>query len=441
MAYNAATSNSNINTSLGVLKEFYSGSKLWDEIWENNPALTLLNKEMDTAGSYFDFDVKYAGSQGYAVNFANALANQTPELYGNFHVPVSQMIGTATIQNNLLRAAKSKGPGAFEGILEGALRSGVKNVTNEFARQMFGGGTNTLGQISSASASSGSMTIVLTSSLAYQFFEVGMTLDVTTSDGSAPVQTTPPTNDTAVVTAVDAAAGNLVINTGSFTTFTAGSYLIRDGNYVSTGFSGNISMQQGATVTPVTVAGLGLWCPSAAARAAGVLSTPFCNVTRSADGTRLGGISVNATGMSIQNGLIQASRSLNMFGHPGPYVAWINPNSLAVLQESLQGQRLYDSKLDGDGPVSFDAIEILGMGRIKVCMDRNVPAFTAFVARPDAYRMVSMGDPFALLENEAGGGGYIWSLQDQDAFQIRFGGYPQLIVDDPTGICQVTFSQ
>lgn len=446
-----AAVNSSINTSLGVMKEYYSGAKLWDEIWENNPALSMLDKEDDTCGEYYDFTVKYAGSQGYAINFANALANQTPALYAQFHVPVSQMIGVSTIQNSALRAAMAKGPGAFESLLEGEVRSGIKDVTNQFAKFMFAGGTSTDGVIASTTTTTSGgntiITVTLTSSLSYQFFEPGETVNGTASDGSAPLQTVSGVNDTATVSQIDGAAGILVLTcaTAQAATFdTAGNCLIRDGNYIAPSiFGGNISSQSGqAAFTPTTVAGLGLWCPSAASRAAGVLNTSFCNVTRSADGTRLGGISVNATGLSVQNGLIQASRALTIFGHPGPYVAWMNPNTFASLAESLQAQRLYMGEtLDGDGPISFDAIGVLGgIGKIKVAVDRNVPAFTTFISRPDAFRMVSMGNPFEMLEYPGMPGGYVWPLQDQDAVQIRFGGYPQLVVTDPTGIVNMTTS-
>lgn len=441
---------SDINAVLADLHEYWEENSVWSLIWKNNPFYTLMEKDEDFAGEYFVQAVKYVGSQGVGGDFGIALANVTAEKWAAFHVPMSPVYAISVLQNSAILASRNK-RGAFEDLVSSAVESGIQDAANEIARGILSGGTATIGQIVGITqiGATGTYTVQLSSSLSYQFFENGMTLDATVTDGGAPAQANGSTV-TATVIAVDASAGQLTIQPnvqpGSFGTyFIVGAYLIRDGNYFSNGFNGGgggISSAYGSNVYPAAVAGIGAWMPTAAQRAAGILSTAFLNVVRSADGTRLAGVAVNGMNRAMDEALIDAATQTTIYGGSADY-GFLNPVSYAALLRSLQGQKNFvnipaGAKV-GDGTLAYSGIVLHGgPNPITIMSDRNVPPRTAYLIDMKTWKLRSMGKAPNVIRYP-GGTGYVVPY-NQDAIQVRVGGYFNPTCSKPSANAIVSLS-
>ncbi len=442
----SAADTSNLNTVAANYLEWVDQAKVYDMIAANNPTLTIIGKKADVGGAYFDQTVLFGGSGGTSNSYGNALGNQGPIKQATFHVPMSDLFHTGTLDGKAIEAARQK-KGAFVPLVAEALETGMKIAANKLSKQLLGTGTATLGQISAitlnpANYPTGSAQVTLASTLQYQQFEYGAVYDLTVSDGSAPLGSP----DTVKVIGLDAGAALLVFSeptTGSWGSghFIVGNYLIQDGDYNATGFGGAISTQSGITgFQPVPFAGMGAWIPSYAYRQnPGLASAQFLNVPRNLDGTRLAGIGFNGINMAIDKALIGASIQASIYNDEGggPEYCSINPTSMNALVNQLQGQKLYiEDRISAN--IAYENVLVLqggGSKPMKIMQDRNVPARTAYLWSPDDFVLASIGGcPKPLpYGNET-----FLPLQNQNGMQYRVGGYSNLVCKNPRGCVQVT---
>jgi hypothetical protein len=435
-----------LNTAAADFKEYMDQGKVFDLIWSNNPELTLMGKNDEVSGLYYDNTVKYAGSQGVSLGngYQNSLRNQTPERYATFHVPMANLYAIGTLKNNAIKASRNKA-GAFEELVQGAMRSALKNCANEISRAMMGSGTATIGQVAAielnpAGFAAGCAKVRLSSPLSYQFFENGMTVDSTATDGSAP-QGTP---DTVTVAAVDAGAGILVFNPPSSGAWNAGywivgAFLIRDGNYNANAFSEDVSTQNGVgAFTPANFAGMGAWNPSYEFRQnPGLSVAQFFNVNRGKDGTRLAGLGIDGRQMAIDKALIYAAVQTGIYSDGAEYCS-LNPTSYNALLNILQGQKLYED-VEVTAKIAYRFLVIEGGPKpLKVINSRNVPPKVARLWSPGDYELASMGPMIAPLPY---GDMEFLPLQDDDANQFRAGGYGNIVLKNTVGVASVSLNQ
>ena len=425
MALTSATETT-LATALADFKEFMDQDKVLDLIWSNNPVLALMARNPKAAGAYIDTTVKYGGTQGIVLGgsasaYTNAVNNQSPEQYAVFHEPMAFLYDLGTIENSAIRASRNR-EGGFEEIVQGAMRSAIKNCANEVSRAMFSAGTASIGQITALSVNSdGSANVTLASSLSYQNFEYDMTLDVSATDGSAPLGS--PT--TATVVEVDAAAGILVLSAPSTGSWGSGSlvvgvFLIRDGNYNTVTPGNNISTQQGQVAfSPMAFEGIPAFIPSYAYRQAGGLKNQFLNVNRSVDGTRLGGLGLNGSNMQIIDALIYGMEQLSIYSD-GPDVVVVNPNTHNAILQALQTNRLYTDVIV-NAEIAFKAVTIEGGPKpLKVIRDRHVQPKQVHFLNMASWELASMGEAIAQMDFA---GLPFLPLANLDANQVKAGGY------------------
>lgn len=444
----SASDTSNLNTVAANYLEWVDQSKIYDMIWENNPTLTIIAKKADVGGAYVDQTVLFGGSGGTSNRYDAALGNQGPIKQATFHVPMSDLFHIGTLDGKAIEAARQK-KGAFVPLVAEAMETGMKLAANKLSKQLLSSGTATLGQIVAVSVNpagypTGSAQITLASTLQYQQFEYGATYDITLSDGSAPLGAP----DTVQVIGIDAGAALLVFaapTTGAWNAgyFVAGNYIIQDGDYNATGFSGAISTQAGITgFQPVPFAGFGAWVPSYSYRTnPGLASAQFLNVPRNLDGTRLAGIGFNGSSMSIDKALTGASIQASIYNDEGgaPEYCSINPTSMNALLNQLQTQKFITDTISAN--ISYENVLVLqggGSKPMKVMQDRNVPARTAYLWSPDDFYLASIGGcpkplPYGDLT--------FLPLADQNGMQYRVGGYSNLVCKNPRGVVNVTLQQ
>ncbi len=189
--------------------------------------------------------------------------------------------------------------GAFVDEASRTLDNGFRNISNNMAFELFSGGTASRGTISAAGVtySAPNLSFTLANPQTVVQFEVGMTLQASTTDGGAALQNVTGTIDAIQLTSVNRNTGALVgtvVQGAPQSTWVATDFLQVLGD-IGIGGSSTIAGMLG-------LSGLAAWVPSVDPPS----TDNFWGVNRSADPTRLGGLRYNASRQSIAEGLTNA---------------------------------------------------------------------------------------------------------------------------------------
>jgi hypothetical protein len=165
------------------------------------------------------------------------------------------------------------------------------------------------------------------------------------------------------------------------------------------------------------ISGLRAWVPNSAPSA-----TPFFNVDRTADVTRLGGIRYDASAMPIEEGLISAASRAAREGAK-PSHCFMNYVDFANLEKAL-GSKVQYVDLKAKADIGFRGILINGpRGPINVVPDQNCPSGRAFMLQLDVWKLYSLGKCPRILDSD---GLKMLRESSADAVQVRVGYYAQV---------------
>lgn len=255
-------------------------------------------KTSNKLGKYIPVPLEYGNPQGRSHTFANAQNQQTASDVVSYFVYAVQDYQLVTITNLLMEQTKNNA-GAFVDEASRSLDNGFRNLSNNMAFELFYGGTASRGQIGSAGVSYSAPTLSFTLSNPQTVvqFEVGMTMQASTTDGGAALQNVSGTIDAIQITSVNRGTGAItgtVVQGAPQSTWVAGDYLQVLGD-IGIGGSSTIAGMLG-------LSGLASWVPAVDPPS----TDNFWGVNRSADPTRLGGLRYNASSQSISEGLTNA---------------------------------------------------------------------------------------------------------------------------------------
>lgn len=416
----------NSTNQVAALKELYTDDKdyMKDLVYKENPFLALVPKNESPdgfAGKYIPVPLEYGVPQGRSHTFSTAQSNQTATQLASFFVYVIEDYQLVTITNLLMEQTKSNA-GAFVDAAKLQIDGGFRNLTNNIAFELFGSGTATRGQVSSAgmttSNSTNAVSFTLANSNTVVAFEVGMTLVASATDGGAP------SSDTMTVTAVNRISG-LISGTSSTAhssdlsgNWAAAAYITVQGDLPSGGATSTSSYE--------ALSGLAAWIPTTAPAS----NDSFWNVNRSADPTRLAGIRYNATSYTIEEGLTNALALLNREGGK-PDLCIIDFASYAALVNSLGAKVQYVQVKHDEVEVAFEGITFQSAyGRVTILADRSCPPQTAYLLTMSTWKLRSLGKvPHILTYGLEGLEGL--RVGNADALEIRIGYYGNLICSAP----------
>jgi len=149
--------------------------------------------------------------------------------------------------------------GAFVDEASRTMDNGFRNLSNNMAFELFAGGTASRGVVSSAgvSYSAPTLSFVLSNSQQVVQFEVGMTLQASSTDGGAALQNTPGTIDAIQITTVNRGTGaisGVVVQGAPQSSWSAGVYLQVLGD-IGIGGSSTIAGMLG-------LSGMAAWVPA-----------------------------------------------------------------------------------------------------------------------------------------------------------------------------------
>ena len=377
-----------------VLKENYDADVITDLVTQRHPLFSLLPKDTGWTGDVKIVPLQYGNPQSIGSgtgNFSTIQANIGNSTYDRWTVTSSQHYGLIQVNREAFLAS-ADADGAFADALDREVRSVLKELGRDLARQLFGTSNNVLAQVTSGTASP-----ITVGSQAARKFEVGMRImaDDTITGAS-------PRSGTGVVTAVDYTAGTVTYS-GTITSIAADDYIFREGAITS------------ATGTGIT--GLDDWLGS---------SSALFGVTRTAS-SRLQGQTFNATteSLSIQDAFIKAVIDAD---REGGYVDVIITDhaTYATLQQSEQSQKRYPTPDDAISKLGFK--EVMMINGAMVIPDRFCAAGTAYALELDSFKLCSRGDLVHFVEDD---GRILLRNASSDSVDARVASYCQLVCDAP----------
>ncbi len=400
----------NLTSMNAALKELYDGQVVENLVYADNPFLAMVPKKTDFGGKYKPVPIITGVSQGRSATFVNAQGNQTPVSVQSFLLTRFSDYSIATIDNQTMLASATDKMTFLEGaklVIDGAIRS----CTNSLASKLFRSGTGSIGTITSITAG----VIVLGNPNDVVQFETGMTLQANATDGGTPRATL------GYVIAVNRSAGTVTVS-DTAVGGTAGSPVgWAPNDYVLVQGDNNLALS-----------GLIAWLPTTAPG-----STPFYQVDRSVDTTRLGGVRYDGSAQSIEEALIDGSSLLAREGGK-PESCITNFASYSALEKAL-GSKVQYIDLKGPASIAFRGIMINGANTmIKVFPDRNCQANRAYLLQMDTWAFEGLGDAPQILRY--GDGLEMLRVYNADAGEVRVGYYGNLRTNAPGWNCNVTLS-
>lgn len=299
------------------------------------------------------------------------------------------------------------------------------------AFELFFGGTASRGIIGSSPAVTlvgTTLSFTLSNPQTVVQFEVGMSLQSSTTDGGAAL-TSGGAVDVAQVTSVNRGTGAIVATViqGAGTSFAAGNYLQVYGDIGTAGATTIAGM--------LGLSGMQAWVP-----ATDPISTDnFWGVNRSADPTRLGGLRYDASAQTISEGLTSALAFGNREGANFDLII-IDFVSYSTLINELGAKVQYVQLEHDDVEVAFEAIHFhSAYGKIPVLADRSCQSVTAWCVTTDTWKLRTLGKaPHILTYGMEGLEGL--RVGNADALEIRIAYYGNLINSAPGYNMQVTLS-
>ncbi len=368
---------STIETFQFAIKDRYDEvSRVEDLTMADRPLMAMLTKSTDLSGDNTIIPMIFGRPQGVAAIGVGTAQTSATNVEGAKLLLTAGDLGGSVFIGDKVIAASRNNPGAFLKNKTAEIDGLYEQMADDIAVMIYGNSGNSVGVIASGGVSvgtgkDGGDLITLTEATQALNFEVGMSLDTSSNDGSTSGTVAVAAK---VVVAVDRASG--IIDVGDGTSgFTAGHYLFRTGNY-------------GGTSAVFTFHGLGsfLWPDNSPPNIYGMDRTP--------DPIRLAGCRVDAAdiaGLNIEEKLqTLGSYMMGRFKGKGATHAFLNPEDFTRLSIALQSRATVPIK-DTSTRFGFEAITVnLGGKSVKIYSDPWCPVGNFFALRLKDWTLHSM---------------------------------------------------
>ena len=384
-----------------VLKVLYDDQKMQKVTYTDRPFFAMVPKKENFGGRNYPLPLQYGNPQGRSATFATAQANKSSSSFTEFLLTRSKDYGLASIQNEMIDASKNDKE-AFISLLENEVDSTIDSVANAISVDLFGNGSGSRGQLSSAQTLADT-TWVLSDAEDIVKLEVNMKIVLSAAKGGGAVK-----SGAGYIVSVDRDAGTFEVSAtlgGApadvdviVATAAASDYIFVEGDYDN------------------KIKGLDAWIPDTAPGA-----TAFFGVDRSADVTRLAGVRYDASSYTIEEGLQKGiSRMVREGATPDKII--MNHEKLQDLILALGSKVQY---IEHDiGKIGFRSVRIHGPKSIvDVFADKDCPFNRAYALTLKDWCFASLGKAPKLLTQD---GNRILRENSDDACEVRVGYYGQL---------------
>jgi len=360
-----------------MLKQYYDKAMVENLVYADRPFFAMLKKKTDFVGDVQKLPLIYGNPQGASHDFSKALANKTNSKLKAFLISVETEYAVASVTNEVLLAS-SNDRGSFLSALTLEIDGAMQTVARRLSIASFRSGSGSIGRIASTQVA-GNTVLVLANPDDIVSFEVGQALQSDTVDGGGTVSST-----AVYVVAIDRDAGTFSVGatqggaaiTATVSALVADKYIFVDGDY-----DGKLK-------------GLSAWLPSSVAS-----NDSFFNVNRSSDKTRLAGVYIDGSALSVEEALIKAETRLSREG-ASPSHVFMNHTDWNRLKVELGTKIMYvDVKAGSEASFSFKGIMLNGSKGVLICLpDRDCPSGQAFMLQMSTWYLLSRGEPVSVFK-------------------------------------------
>lgn len=422
-----------------VLKFLYKAG-VSNATYNKQALLSKMKVSSDFTGEKKVLAIQYTNPQGFGSSFDRAyLHASSAEQYSRWQLFRVQHYGFARVAGEVMRTAVD--PGALVNVWKNRTQSVVRGMHNSAGRLLYGSGTGKIGAPNAAG--SGTSTITLNVPADVANFERGMYISMYSADsfGASYIDLTTGflvTSFSAEIDRVryvsavsrDIASGTATLTLASDGTYPAtaswpaGAIIVRDGDGI-TYSAGSTSYDTNAKAP----SGIEQWISGNQIGTAPYGNTLF-GLDRSTDKLRLGGQSLNATGLNMVEALqtLEANILFQGIGYPDTIV--VNPIDLGNLKKSALSDVIRIPAQDPKQNLNFQEVQFIGQnGPIAFLCDPFCPKGKAYMLKMDTWALhTAPGGMFQLVDWD--GVNYL-RLTDADTYEARFASYYQLGCDNP----------
>lgn len=389
-----------------ALKEHYTADAVENLVYMDNPLLALIAKQEDIGGELWKVPLIYGNPQNRSATFSQAASTDTSSELKAFLVTRVKDYSLAKIDNETILASKGNANAFMEAAtteIDGAINSLTRSLATGLYRAGFG-------KIGAINATVTGTTLTLANSEDIVNFEVGMVLVFSETEGASTLRDS---GDSVTVTAVDRSSGSMTVtpDLSGISGLTSGDSIFVKGD-----------RQNSATPSRLKVAGLEAWCPASAPS-----SSSFFGVDRTSDVSRLGGQRYDASGVPIEEALIEAASRVAREGGKIDHF-FMNYAKFSELQKAL-GSKVQYVDLKVNAEVGFRGIMVNGpRGPVKVIPDQNCPSNRIFGLQLNTWKLGSIGKAVRVINTD---GLTMLRVTDADQVQVRYGSYLNLACKAP----------
>lgn len=397
----------NVTDFIADYKELYSKQRVRNMTYKKNPFLAVVEKQTDFEGKYYPQPLIYGDPQNRSATFSQAVSLDTSALAKSFLVTRAKDYGLASIETEALLASQSD-KGAFMKAVTVSTNGAINSLSRSQGIKAYRDGFGAIGNVSAPGAST---TLTLTSRFDVTNFEVGNVLVFAQTAGTTALRNS---GASLTVTAINRSAGTMTVsaNVNTITGITDGDFIFIKGD-----------RQDSATPARLVISGLEAWLPTTAPTS----GDSFFGVDRSTDVTRLAGLRLDATGVPLEEALIEASSQVALNGGDANY-AWCSFDKYAALEKSL-GSKVNYIDLKINAQIGFRGIRVSGATReINVMPDYNCPSTKCYVLTMETWKLLTLGEHVQLNDID---GLQMLRLATLDGVQMRWFSFGNLVCDGP----------
>lgn len=384
----------------GALKQHYTDDRVENMVYAENPLLALLPKMEAFGGRNLPIPIIYGNPQGRSRTFSNAQtrAAATESQVEDFLLTRKKDYSLAHIDNETLEASKNDAD-AFMDAATTEIDGAIQSATNNLAQSIYRKSSGARGQVLAEPSTNASTFVVTMKNRAdIASIEKNMMIVIYSAESGGSVRSSDGSDDEWVVASVDRSAGTFTL-TGTYDgsgTIAADDYIFVEGD-------------RGAAIS-----GLEDWCPSTAPGA-----TTFFGVDRTGDVTRLGGNRLDATGLPIEEALIEADAQVAGQGWAMDHF-FMHTDTIGDLKKAL-GSKVQYVDLKANANISFRGIVVDGTkGPIKVVGDHNCQGNRIWGLKLAHWKLYTLGKAVRVLDTD---GLQMLRLASDDGVEVRYGQY------------------
>lgn len=391
-----------------MLKKYYTSRQVDLITYKNFPTLRLLTRNKNWTGSTYEMPIWHESAQSVGHDFTAAKAGKDKGKYTKWSLTQSKIYGFAQLERQVMKRAtgdKRAFLRAYTSEVDGVLQL----MGRELAGKIFGTRAGVRSTIKSIGNGDGTNdAVVLENRQDVVKFSLGMALVASSAGTAASLRNS---GNELYVRRIDRSTGTLYMsdtkdgspfNVVTTDSWTAGDSLHRYGDITTSDDTLGIS-------------GFAEWVPATAPG-----STLFYGVDRSVDTDKLGGIRVDASGLTISDALIEAGERAFEAGIDLTHFV-MNPLRISSLIREADSKLVRDEKTSAKIGRSAFTLHTPA-GEQTIYGDPFCPVAQTYGLNIKTWELISSGEAPEIADDDF----KMLRESDQDAYEVRMAGYLQL---------------